>query len=178
MNSLFRISLSLVLSIFIYGFLFGQKTESYRDSDKSYELGREFLSHDQYEAARKHFDNYLRSHTDKRAENYINASYYYAFCSMRLFHKDSEYLMENFVDVYQESILRIPAIKNLARSNFNRRDYDDALYWYEQLDERDLKELDREEVLFNSGFSAFQIENYEKAKLLFYDLNHNIFTHC
>lgn len=161
---------TLFLLIFLSNILSAQKTESYRNPDELYLEGKDFFGHEQYESARKHFSDYLRLAGNEHSENYVNATYYQALSAMRLFHKDAEYLMENFVDVYPESIWIHPAKWNLATYNFNRRDYDDALYWYNQIDQRDLDLLEKEEFLFNTGFAAFQEEQYEKAKLSFYEL--------
>jgi len=163
----------LFLLIFLSNILSAQKTESYRNPDELYLSGKEFFEHEQYESARKHFSDYLKSAGNEHSENYVNATYYLALSSMRLFHKDAEYLMENFVDVYPESIWIHPAKWNLATYNFNRRDYDDALFWYNQIDQRDLDLLEKEELLFNTGFASFQEEQYEKAKLSFYELKNN-----
>mgnify|MGYP006282306529 CR=1 FL=1 len=168
-----RFSGMLFLLIFLSNILSAQKTESYRNTDELYLKGKDLFRHEQYESARKHFSDYLRLSGSEHSEDYVNAKYYQALSAMRLFHKDAEYLMENFVDVYPESIWVHPARWNLATYNFNRRDYDDALYWYNQIDQRDLDFLEKEESLFNTGFSAFQEEQYEKAKLSFYELKDN-----
>jgi len=169
----YRYSLTLFLIVSLSHFLAAQKTEAYRNPDELYLAGKEFFEHEQYETARKQFSDYLRNIADQHTENFVSATYFHALSSMRLFHKDAEYLMENFVDVYPESIWIHQAKWNLAGYNFSRRDYDDALYWYNQIDQRDLNLLEKEELLFNTGFAAFQEEQYEKAKLSFFELKDN-----
>lgn len=173
MKMLFRLGFSLILILSLSNFLHAQKTESYRNPEELYLKGMDFFGHEQYEVARKYFSDYLQKASDRHSENYVNATYYQALSSMRLFHKDAEYLMENFIDVHPESIWIHPAIWNLANYNFNRRDYDDALFWYNKVDERNLNLLEKEELSFNTGFAAFQEEDYEKAKLSFFDLKDN-----
>ena len=173
MMKFIRIGTTLILFLFLSNVLKAQKTEAYRNPDEKYLMGKEFFEHEQYESARKHFTDFLRLSAGANSENYINATYYQALSAMRLFHKDAEYLMENFIDVHPESIWIHPATWNLATYNFNRRDYDDALYWYNHIDQRDLDLLEKEEFNFNVGFAAFQEEQYEKAKLSFYELKDN-----
>ncbi len=162
--------LPILILVFGVNHLQAQQTEAKRNSDIGYYEAIEWMNYNQFEAARKEFSDYLKHNTDANSELHINASYYYAFCTMELFHKDSEFLMEDFVLKYPESNWKNPAILNLGNYNFNRRDYDDALYWLERLDERDLNSYQRDEVVFKKGFSAFQLEKFKEAKAYFYKL--------
>lgn len=162
------------LPIFILFFgsnlLLAQQTEAERNPDLKYYESMEWMRHNQFEAARKGFADYLKQNTDDHSELHINAAYYKAACSMELFHKDSEFLMEQFILKHPESTWVHSATLDLGNYNFNRRDYDDALYWLNRLDERDLSSIQKEEVVFKKGFSAFQLEKYEEAKADFYKL--------
>ena len=165
---------AVLLPIFILFFglshSYGQQTEAKRNPDLGYFNSMEWMSHNQFEAARKGFSDYLKYNTDENSELHVNASYYHAFCTMELFHKDAKFLMEDFVLKHPESNWKNPAILNLGNYNFNRRDYEDALYWLNRLDERDLTSIQKEEVVFKKGFSAFQLEKYDQAKAEFYKL--------
>ncbi|NEN22875.1 tetratricopeptide repeat protein [Cryomorpha ignava] len=169
-----EIQRAVLLPIFILLFgvshSYAQQTEAKRNPDIGYLEAMELMSHNQFEAARKGFTDYLKYNTDDNSELHVNASYYQAFVTMELFHKDAEFLMEDFVLKHPESNWKNPAILNLGNYNFNRRDYDDALYWLNRLDERDLSSIQKEEVVFKKGFSAFQLEKFDEAKAEFYKL--------
>lgn len=172
-----KISKAVLLPVFILIFglssVFAQQTEAKRNPDIGYLQAMEWMSHNQFEAARKGFSDYLKYNTDENSELHVNASYYHAFCTMELFHKDAKFLMEDFVLKNPESNWLNPAILNLGNYNFNRRDYEDALYWLNRLDERDLNATEKEEIVFKKGFSAFQLENFTVAKAEFYKLKDN-----
>jgi tetratricopeptide (TPR) repeat protein len=161
--------LLLLFSLSIAG-VYGQKTEVYRSEELQYDKALELFFHDHYEPARKLFKRYLKENGDPNSELYVNASYYQALSSMKLFHKDSEYLMEHFLLDYPESNWKQPATIDLAMYNFNRRDYDDAVRWFNQIDKSRLSFEDESEITFKQGFSAFELEDYEEAKKSFFDV--------
>lgn len=169
-----EIQRAVLLPIFVLLFgvsqSYAQQTDAKRNPDLGYFESMEWMSHNQFEAARKGFFDYLKFNTDENSELHVNASYYFAFCTMELFHKDAEFLMEDFVLKHPESNWINPAMLDLGNYNFNRRDYDDALYWLNRLDERDLSSIQKEEVVFKKGFSAFQLDKFEEAKAEFYKL--------
>ncbi len=165
-----RYSVSFVLALLASFTAHAQLTEYFRNADLAYFEAKEWMQAGQYESARKGFEQYLAQNPNTQSELVVNATYYEAFCTMELFHKDAEFMMEEFVIAHPESNWNNPAIHNLADYNFNRRDYDDAIYWFNRLDVRDLKADEADEVTFKKGFSAFELEQYGLAKSEFYKL--------
>lgn len=160
----------ILLAVGISNSLFAQQTESYREPNRQYYQALEWMEVGQYESARRNFLDFLAVNRDENSELNVNATYYYAYCSMELFHKDAEYLMQQFVLNHPESLWHNKAMLDLANYNFNRRDYDDALYWFNKTDVNDLSLSEQEEVQFKKGFSAFELEDYKQAKASFYEL--------
>jgi len=165
-----RILLFLLSAILAVSAATAQQTEIYRDSDRLYFESKEWMEHDQFEASREGFSTYLSQHKQPQSEYYVNATYYQAFVAIQLFHKDAEFLMEDFIRTYPESVWVQKAILDLGRYNFNRRDYDDALYWLKQVSLRDLTAEEQLEVKFKIGLSAFELEQYDVAKKSFFEL--------
>jgi len=147
-----------------------QQTEDYRSDLRPYYEALELMAKDHFEPAREGFDAFLADNHNDYDEYAVNASYYRALASMELFHKDAEFLMEEFVLRHPESIWYGDAVLELGRYNFNRRDYDDALRWLEEINLRDLPKAEADEVVFKTGFSAFELEEFDKAKSSFYKL--------
>lgn len=164
------IYLPLMMLLFVVNQVFAQQPEAKRNPDIQYYEALEWMRHSQFEAARKGFSDYLKYNTDENSELHVDAAYYYAAASMELFHKDAKFLMEEFVLKYPESNWKNPAILKLGNYNFNRRDYKEALYWLNRIHERDLNETEKEDVVFKKGFSAFQLGDFNEAKLEFYKL--------
>ena len=149
----------------------GQQTEVFRSELKPYYDAVELMKFGRYEPARKGFDDFIARNSDEpSSEFYVNAAYYRASTAMTLFHKDAKFLMEEFVLKYPESIWLRPAMLELARYNFNRRDYKDALQWFNRLDVRDFDPITRDEIVFKKGFSAFELKDFETARAAFYKL--------
>lgn len=175
MKFIFRPSLVLAaLSFFTGVHVHGQETEVFRSDLKGYYDAVELMEFGQYEPARKGFEDFISQKADQPDnEFFVNATYYRASSAMELFHRDAEFLMEEFVLKYPESIWLRPAILQLGRYNFNRRDYDDALRWLDRLDVRDYDALTRDEIIFKRGFSAFELGQFEVARKAFYQLKDN-----
>ncbi|MEM9052021.1 MAG: tetratricopeptide repeat protein [Bacteroidota bacterium] len=147
-----------------------QQTEKYRSDLLPYYEALALMERNHFEPARKEFEDFLSEGAVDYGEFQVNASYYSAKSAMELFHKDAEFFMEEFVLGHPESIWNQTALLDLGRYNFNRRDYDDALRWMNELDERDLDPEVAEEIEFKKGFSAFELEDYDQAKKSFYQL--------
>lgn len=166
-----RKTLTFTLSFLLCALsLSAQLTEDYRSDLKPYYDALELMDKAHYEPAREGFDSFLAENRGDFDEFAVNAAYYRALASLELFHKDAEFLMEEFVLRYPESIWHQDAVMELGMYNFNRRDYDDALRWLEEIDIRDLPKEDVDEVVFKRGFSAFELNDFDKAKSAFYQL--------
>lgn len=163
-------SLLFLFLCLITGTSFAQQTEKYRSDLLPYYEALALMERSHYEPARKGFEEFLASEAIVRGEFRVNASYYRAKAALQLFHKDAEFFMEEFVLGHPESIWYQTAVLDLGRYNFNRRDYDDALRWFNTLDRRDLDLETAEEVEFKIGFSAFEEEDFEQAKRSFFKL--------
>ncbi len=150
--------------------LHAQQTEFYRSEFKQYHDAIELMGHAQYEAARKAFESFIDAQTNDRSELYVNAAYYRAFCTMKLFHRDGERLMNTFTLDFPESVWLNPAIFELGRYNFNRRDFEDSYFYFQQLNTYDLDQYEKDEVKFKLGFSAFELGKMAEARGHFYDL--------
>ncbi len=163
-------ALLLLATIGVYTGASAQQTESFRSEYRPYHDAVELMGHAQYEAARKGFESFLDQQTNQRGELYVNAAYYRALCTIKLFHRDGERLMSTFALDFPESVWVNPAILELGRYNFNRRDFKDSYYYFNTLDPHDLDADVRDEVKFKLGFSAFELGKIQEARGHFYDL--------
>ncbi len=168
-KALFRAILVLLISS-MSGGLFAQQPEVFRDDNLAYYKAVDLMNYGQYESARKMFTEYLGAQEPSSRELYVNASYYQASCAMELFHKDAKFLMQEFVLDHPESIWYRPAMLELGRYSFNRRDYEDAIKYFNQLNLRDYDEETQDEVRFKKGFSAFELDDMVAARESFFPL--------
>ncbi len=163
-------ALLLLLTLAVCGLVNAQQPEVFRSEDRTYHRARQFADNGQYESARRLFGEYIDASRAYPDERFISASFHRASCAMKLFHKDAEFLMREFTLEFPGSIYYRPALLELARYNFNRRDYKDALHYFGRLDLYDYDEETVDEIRFKTGFSAFETEDYEKAREAFFPL--------
>lgn len=163
-------ALLFLLTCGLSGSLIAQQPEVFRSEDRTYHRAKQLADNGQYEAARRLFGEYIDASRAYPDERFISASFHRAQCAMKLFHKDAEFLMRDFTLEFPGSIYYRPALLELARYNFNRRDYDDAVHYFGRLDLYDYNETVQDEIRFKTGFSAFETEDYEKAREAFFPL--------
>lgn len=160
----------LLFLAFSANVLLAQQPEQYRYDGKMYLEAVELMNRGEFEAARKTFTDFLSHKAVDYSEEAINAAYYRAYCALKLFHKDAEFLMAAFVKKYPGSSWTEEAYLQLGYYNFSRRDYDDVLVWLGKIEIRDLDAAQKSEYYFKKGFSEFQLEKYSEAGKSFYQI--------
>lgn len=143
---------------------------SYDNDLTTYQRGIELFQKQQFGAAKEQFELAIRSANNANSEISANAHFYVAHCALELFHKDGEYLLKEFVKNYSTSPHVADAWFLLGNFNYRKKDYKDAIAYYEELDENDLDEPKRSEFLFKKGYSHFQINELKKAADLFFKM--------
>jgi TolA-binding protein len=151
-------------------FLNAQMTMSFDNDLSAYNRGLELLGKQKYGAAKEQFEQAIKTVDNPNSEISANAHFYVAQCAIELFHKDSEYLLKEFVRNYSTSPRVSDAWFLLGNYNYRKRDYEDAIAFYGELDANDLEEPKRSEYLFKKGYSHFQEDQKSAAADLFYQM--------
>jgi TolA-binding protein len=163
----FRSPVILFLIIFSIS-LNAQRTTIYSDPDQLYKQGLELYDKKQYASAQKSFTDYYAITRSSLLK--ADALYYAGACGIELFHKDSEWIMRDYIAKYPAGNQVNNAWYYLGKSNFRKKKYQETLEYFEKVD---IYKLDKEqlaELYFKRGYSYLQKGNDEKAKLDFYEI--------
>jgi tetratricopeptide (TPR) repeat protein len=97
------------------------------------------------------------------------ALYYKAICSEQLQQENSEELMKEFNRIFPGSQYEDRIWLNLGRHHFRLKKWDKALENLGKIDGKKLEATDRTEALYKSGVAAFQLQQFDRARVYFRD---------
>lgn len=103
----------------------------------------------------------------------INTRYYKCRSAMQLFHKDAEFLMQDFLNAYPNSTLYYEASRNLADYHYQKRAYAKAIEYYQLIDIAQLRKKHRAVYKFHYAYSLFSVGEMKAAATFFHDLLSN-----
>ncbi|WP_111706542.1 tetratricopeptide repeat protein [Lutibacter citreus] len=148
---------------------YAQKTAIYTNPLKDYNHAIELYQNKAYVAAQHKFNN-IKSNFENTSELKANCEYYAANCAIRLGQRNSDNLMQNFVDKYPTSTKRNNAFIDVADYYFKIGKYSYAAKWYKKVNTTNLSLKKEEEYNFKYGYSLFVNKNYSEAKNYFLGL--------
>jgi len=158
---------NLLVAVYFGTCLWGQQTDYFTNELSQYRHAMELYEHGKYSAAQNFFDAYLKSHPLENSDLVSNSEFYGAMCAVRLFNNDAESRVLNFLGRNPENPLRNEAVFNLANYFYQRKNSNNALDYYEQVDKTRLTREEQAEFYFKSGYCYFLTSNFEKARLAF-----------
>lgn len=144
-----------------------QQTFYHTGDDKPYRKGMELYQNGKYSAAQQFFDQYARDHEGENSDLLSNCDFYAAMCALKLFNNDAEGRMIRFLERNPENPLQNEAMFTLAGYFYQRKSYNNALTYYEKVDNTRLSREDRAEFYFKSGYCYFLKDDLVKARQAF-----------
>ncbi len=164
----FSFSFLLLLS-FTASLSFAQKTTVYLDSENDFKSGIELFQKEKYTAAQRQFEKQLRKPAAQHYSQDVrsSATYYAAACAYELFNKDAEKRLLDFVTNNPNSPKLNAAKLLLGKLNYRNKDWKQTLVWLNSTDVYQLSDAEKPEYYFKQGYSHFQNEDFDKAKLSF-----------
>ena len=154
---------------FIFGTVFAQKSAIYTNPLKEYKHAVELYQNKAYVAAQHKF-NVLKSEFDTASELKANCEFYAANCAIVLGQRNSDDLMQQFVDKYPTSTKRNSAFLDVANYYFKVGKYSYAAKWYKKVNTTNLTIKQEETYNFKYAYSLFATKNYSEAKNYFLNL--------
>jgi len=148
----------------------GQMTMAYDNDFLTYNRGLELFHKQQFGPAKAQFEAAISTVKNEHSEVSANAHFYVAACALELFHKDAEFLLKEFVRDYSTSPRVLEAWFMLGSYNYRKKDWEDAIAYFDEIQASDLVEPDRSEYLFKKGYSYFQEERYDEAADQFFQM--------
>lgn len=158
---------ALLLSLFSNTML-AQMTASLVHEDRDFRQGMELFDREKYSAAQPYFKAVVGRVIDRNQELHVDASYMRALCALRLYHRDTEHLMSNFIKSYPDCKWIDRANYELARYSFQRKKYDTALEYFDRVTEQQVEEDEVTEYRFKKGYAQYREGQLDAAHNNFY----------
>ncbi len=161
----------LMLSITVIGFgVFAQEPATFYETEAKYAEAMDLFDKEKFTAAQEIFDELVLYSDDPYRELTVNSEYYAARCAMQLFHKDTRERLVQFVHDHPESMHVRTAYFELANYYYSRKQYRNALEWYDKVQIRHLNTEETNDFYFRKGYSQFKKELFIEAKQSFFHL--------
>ena len=161
--------LVVLFSVLVFQGL-AQTSEKYNSDYENFYRAEELFQKEQFAAARYEFRSFMDAFNKKNDPLYIKAAYYEGVSALELYNNDAVTLLENFLKNYPESIYSNQIFLRLGRYFYQRKNYKEALSWFNRLGAKDVEPEDREEFFFKMGYSNFELENYTAARSAFHEV--------
>ncbi len=166
--------LLVVLFLSISSISISQSSEKYNSDYANFFRAEELYQKKQYGAARKEFRNFLNSFPQTTDPMYIKALYYEGVSALELFNNDAVALLESFNRNYPESIYKKDVYFRLGKYYYQKKDYEEALVWFNKLSASDVESEYLDEYYFKLGYANFQEGNMELSRNAFYEVKDGV----
>ncbi|MFM9051296.1 MAG: tetratricopeptide repeat protein [Bacteroidota bacterium] len=147
-----------------------QTSEKYNSDYENFYRAEELFQKEQYAAARIEFRSFMDEYRVVNDPMYIKAAYYEGISALELFNNDAVGLLESFLRQYPESIYHHEIYFRLGKYFYQKKNYDDALVWFNKLKSKDVEPDNRDEFYFKLGYCNFETENYDQARSAFHEV--------
>ncbi|MFN6074838.1 MAG: tetratricopeptide repeat protein [Fluviicola sp.] len=152
-----------------------QVSEVYSSTYTGFYRAEDLFEKEQYSAARKEFrlfiDNFKGSKNDPL---FIKAQYYEGISALEVYNNDAIDLLEAFNRDYPESIYKNEIFFRIGRYFYQKKDYKKTLQWFESLEPKNVELSNLEEYYFKLGYSNFKEEDFQRAKLAFFEIKDSV----
>jgi len=163
----------LILSLmFIQNRLFAQRTLVDFDPIKDYNSATELFEYSKYGAALELFSTYIDNVPDYLLT--AQSEYLMAVSAQELGMKNTEEMFNYFIEKYPEQNKALIIYLQLAKYNFDNKNYDKALKWLLKVPNPKLLDIPQaQEYQFMLGYSFYKQKKYDRALAAFSDLDEN-----
>ncbi len=164
----------VAILVSLHYFSYSQTSEKYNSEYENYYRGEELFAKEQYAAARIEFRNFITDFTKKNDPIYVKALYYEGLSALELFNNDAIPLLEDFNRNYPESIFKNEIHYRLGKYFYQKKDFKEALVWFNQIKIQDVEQENKEEYYFKVGYSNFQEQNFVAARSAFHEVKDGV----
>ncbi len=160
----------LLIIVFFHLVINAQVSSKYSAIYQGFFRAEELFRKEQYAASRIEFKSFMNVCRQPNDPFYMKASYYDALAALELSNNDAIKCLTNFIENYPESNHNVDILFKLGNYYFGKKDYSEAVQWFERLSIQQVDPKLSEEYLFKTGFSYFQLKNYQKARNFFHEV--------
>lgn len=167
----------VVLFLFIQLVVFAQSSEKYNSEYATFYRAEELYQKEQYGSAREEFrvfiDEFQRQNKNQNDPMLVKAKFYEGMSALILFNNDAVALLKDFLKNYPESIYKTTIYFELGNYYYHKRDYEEAIAYYNRISAVDVPEEERSEYYFKKGYANFQEEHFDEARSSFYEIKND-----
>ncbi|WP_207428662.1 tetratricopeptide repeat protein [Pedobacter sp. SYSU D00535] len=170
-----KLTLTTIIICSFLSILQAQQTEWFK-LNEAYKSGIELFHKKKYTAASEQFSRVEDYHiipssqpVDTRQVSLLkeNAQFYQAVCALELGNQNAENLFLRFIREYPVSANTKSAYFQLGKFYFDKKNYDKAVEWFNQIDANTLTAKESDEYRFKLAYSYFTQKKYTEAEPLF-----------
>lgn len=149
---------------------FAQHTQLFTNSDAQFNQGKELYTDRKFAASYRNFENFLKSGDPNQTGRKQEAQYYLAANAYELRQQDAAILLKDYLAQHPYTPFFDPTNYMLGMLEFENKNYNQALVYFNQVKEKRLGQHDRIEFLFSKGYALLQTKNYSAASIIFKEL--------
>lgn len=164
-----KIVLGLLMNLISVGG-WAQHTQIFTNPSARFNQGKELFTERKYAASYRCFEEFLKSPDSNQAGQIEEAEYYLAANSFELRQIDAAVLLKNILFVHPYTPFSDQTNDMLGLLESEKKNYTQALTYFNQVDENHLGEHERAEFLFSKGYASLQTKNYVQAMSVFKSL--------
>ena len=161
----FFIHAILLLSLLESSECFSQQPVQQLDPDAAWQQALDLWNKEKYAAAQKLFIEVEAYYTEESSTRKADCQFYSAYCALKLYNKDAEFLFRRFIELNPEDPRDDLVYYLLAKNNFERKKYSKSLEWIDQIDINGLPNTYHSDYYYYKGFSLFKEDRYDDALL-------------
>ena len=145
--------------------LWAQETEMITHPQSQYQKAVELYNRKLYQPAQNLFRKEQTSNPDRAIQT--QSEYYVATIAAILNQDGADALVNNFIVNHPDSPLSSEAYLQMANIYYQQGNYEDALAWYEAIDDQSISSSDKAKYNFQKGFCLFQTGKQAESKPYF-----------
>jgi len=162
----------LIISLIYNSSSYGQALLTARTAPSDFQKAIELFEKQKYEAAQDYMDRYVAEHPG--SEYAIEASYYAAFCAVKLDRADGEERFHQFVRKYPHHHQATLAYYELGNIYCNKQNYAKCIEYYLAVDLNQVDNALRAELQYRLAYAYLSEKDFDRALEYFnYIKNHD-----
>ncbi len=151
-------------------FSFAQKTDIYVAENASYNEALDLFKKEKYTDAYQKFEWFLNQHANYSHQLTENAAFYKAISALRLFQKNAELGVMQYLTDYPSGVYENDSKLELARYFYAKQKWKKVIEFLEKADLSLIPADEMQAYYFRFAYSYFMEKNYKKASKYFFQL--------
>lgn len=165
-----KIIVSGLLTFLLVAAGFAQHTLLFTSPDAQFNQGKQLYADRKFAASYRSFEEFLKSADANQTGRMQEAQYYLAANAFELHQRDAAILLKDYLAQHPYTPFFDPVNYMSGMLEFEKKNYESALVYFNQVKEKRLGQHDRIEFLFSKGYTLLQTKNYPAATSIFKDL--------